>query len=52
MGPINSGMPSFLTNPDEIIKWAIHRSINGDNKFLDEKLEQLRNINSFGNIKF
>ncbi|MGC2684689.1 MAG: hypothetical protein WA323_22745 [Candidatus Nitrosopolaris sp.] len=31
-------------DPDEIIKWAVHWSINGDNKILDDKLEQLRII--------
>jgi hypothetical protein len=36
--------PQYHTNPHGIITWAIHSSINGDNKFLDEKLEQLRSI--------
>jgi hypothetical protein len=33
-------------DPDEIVKWAIYCSSNGDNKFLDDKLDQLRNIDS------
>lgn len=44
--------PRYHTNPDEIVKSAIHRCINGDNKFLNEKLEQLRGIDSLANIKF
>ncbi|MFZ0512769.1 MAG: hypothetical protein WAM14_14270 [Candidatus Nitrosopolaris sp.] len=42
-----SKYPQYHTNPDEIIKWAIYCSINGDNKFLDEKLAQLRSIDRF-----
>jgi hypothetical protein len=38
--------PKYHTNPDGIIQWAIHCSINGDNTFLDDKLEQLRTIHS------
>jgi hypothetical protein len=39
--------PQFHNNsPDEIVKWAIYSSSNGDNKFLDEMLEQLRTIAS------
>ena len=34
------------TNPDGIIRLAIYNSINGDNKLLDSKLEQLRTIDS------
>ena len=34
----------YLTNPNGIIKWAIYWSIKGDNKPLDEKLEQLRRM--------
>jgi hypothetical protein len=33
-------------NPDAVIKCVIYFSINGDNTILDEKLEQLRTINS------
>lgn len=33
-------------DPDEIVKWAIYCSSNGDNKFLDEKLKQLLTIDS------
>jgi hypothetical protein len=36
----------YHTNPNGIIKWAIYCSINGDNKPLDEKLEQLRRRDS------
>ncbi len=36
--------PKYHMNPDGIIQWAIHSSINGDNTFLDDKLEQLRTI--------
>ncbi|MGB6590465.1 MAG: hypothetical protein WBE68_03035 [Candidatus Nitrosopolaris sp.] len=39
--------PQYHTNPHGIITWAIHSSINGDNKFLDEKLEQLRIIDFY-----
>ena len=36
-------------DPDEIVKWAIYCSSIGDNEFLDEKLEQLRRIDSLAN---
>ena len=37
--------PQYQNNdPDGIIKWAVLCSINGDNRFLNEKLEQLRSI--------
>jgi hypothetical protein len=38
--------PQYCTNPDGIIKLAIYNSIDGDNKLLDDKLEQLRTIDS------
>jgi hypothetical protein len=38
--------------PDEIVNWAIYCSVNGDDKFLDDKLEQLRSFDSLANIKF
>jgi hypothetical protein len=38
--------PQYCTDPDAIIKWAVHCS-NGDNKLLDGKLEQLRSIDNF-----
>ncbi|MFZ0512341.1 MAG: hypothetical protein WAM14_12100 [Candidatus Nitrosopolaris sp.] len=38
--------PQYCTNPDAILKWAVQCSINGDNRFLDEKLVQLRSIDS------
>jgi hypothetical protein len=39
--------PQYHNNdPDEIVKWAIYCSSSGDNKFLDEMLEQLRSIDS------
>ncbi|MGB6526855.1 MAG: hypothetical protein WBF33_01990 [Candidatus Nitrosopolaris sp.] len=44
--------PQYHTNPDGIIRLAIYNSINGDNKPLDEKLEQLRRIDSQTNIRF
>ena len=44
--------PQYHTNPDGIIRLAIFNSINGDNKPLDEKLEQLRRIESQANIRF
>jgi hypothetical protein len=44
--------PKYHTNSNGIIQWAIHTSINADNRFLDDKLEQLRTIDSLANIKF
>jgi hypothetical protein len=38
--------PEYNRNPDGILRWAIRSSINGDNVFLNDKLEQLRTINS------
>jgi hypothetical protein len=39
--------PQYHNNdPDVIIQWAIHSSLNGDNTFLNDKLEQLRSIDS------
>jgi hypothetical protein len=39
--------PQYHNNhPDEIVKWAIYCSSSGDNKFLDEMLEQLHTIDS------
>ena len=38
--------PQYHTNPDGIIRLAIYNSINGDDTLLDDKLEQLRNIDS------
>ena len=38
--------PQYHTNPDGIIRLAIYNSINGDNTLLDDKLEQLRTIDS------
>jgi hypothetical protein len=37
----------YHSNPDGIIKWAVQCAINGDNRFLDEKSEQLRSIDNF-----
>jgi hypothetical protein len=34
-------------DPDAIVKWASYCSSNGDNKFLDEKLEQLTRLDSY-----
>jgi hypothetical protein len=33
-------------DPDEIVRWTINGAINGDNKFLDEKLKQLLTIDN------
>jgi hypothetical protein len=38
--------PRYCTNPDGIIKLAVYNSINGDNNLLDDKLEQLRSLDS------
>jgi hypothetical protein len=38
--------PQYHTNPGDIIRLAIYNSINGDNTLLDDKLEQLRTIDS------
>jgi hypothetical protein len=43
---------SYHTNPDDIIRLAIYNSINGDDTLLDDKLEQLRSLDSLANIKF
>jgi hypothetical protein len=36
----------IFPNPDMVIQCVIHFSMNGDNSFLDEKLEQLRWLDS------
>ncbi len=38
--------PQYHTNPDDIIRLAIYNSIKGDNTLLDNKLEQLRTLDS------
>jgi hypothetical protein len=38
----------FHTNPNGIIQWAINGAVNGDNQFLDKKLEQLRIVDFYG----
>ena len=38
--------PLYHANPDGIIRLAIYNSINGDDTLLDDKLEQLRYIDS------
>jgi hypothetical protein len=38
--------PRYHTNPDSIIRLAVYNSIKGDNTLLDDKLEQLRMIDS------
>ena len=43
---------AYHTNPDDIIRLAIYNSINRDDTLLDDKLEQLRTIDSLANIKF
>jgi hypothetical protein len=40
---------SYHTNPDDIIKLAVYNSINGDDTPLDDKLEQLRSLDSLAN---
>jgi hypothetical protein len=36
--------PQCHSNPDGVIKRVTYFSINGDNRILDEKLEQLRRV--------
>ena len=36
----------IYSNPDGVVKCVTYFSINGDNTFLDEKLEELRNIHA------
>lgn len=43
--------PLYHTNPDGIIRLAIYNSINGDDTFLDDKLEQLRYIDNLANAQ-
>ena len=43
---------SYNTNPDDVIRLAIFNSINRDDTLLDDKLEQLRSLDSLGSIKF
>jgi hypothetical protein len=38
--------PRYHTNPHGIIRLAVYNSVNGDNTLLDDKLEQLRTIDS------
>lgn len=38
--------PQSCPNADGILKLAIYNSINGDDTLLDDKLEQLRTIDS------
>ncbi|MFZ0514025.1 MAG: hypothetical protein WAM14_20630 [Candidatus Nitrosopolaris sp.] len=38
--------PQYCPNADEIITWVVYCSANGDNRILDQKLEQLRRIDS------
>ena len=42
----------YCTNPDSIQELAIFNSINGDDTLLDDKLSQLRYIDSLANVKF
>ncbi|MGA9150809.1 MAG: hypothetical protein WBZ36_09535 [Candidatus Nitrosopolaris sp.] len=41
--------PQYHENPDGILRLAIYNSINGDNTLLNNKLEQLRTIDSLAN---
>ena len=47
-----SRYPKYHMNPNGIIQWAIHCSINGNNTFLDDKLEQLRSIDRLPKYRF
>jgi hypothetical protein len=38
--------PRYHENPDGVIRLAVYNSIKGDNTLLDDKLEQLRTIDS------
>jgi len=38
---------NYHMNPDAIIQWAIHSSLNGNNTFLDDKVEQLPSLDSY-----
>jgi hypothetical protein len=38
--------------PDDLLQWIVIACINGDNQLLEEKLEQLRYIDSLANVKF
>jgi hypothetical protein len=44
--------PQFFTNPNQILTWTFHWAVNGDNKILDENLEQLRYIENLANPGF
>ncbi|MGC2571399.1 MAG: hypothetical protein WA364_07800, partial [Candidatus Nitrosopolaris sp.] len=39
------------TGPDEIVRYAAYWSINGDNTFLDAKLEQLSRLDSYNTLQ-
>ena len=39
--------PQYHQNSDAIIWWAINGATNGNNKFLDAKLEQLSRLDSY-----
>jgi hypothetical protein len=41
-----SKYPQYHENPDGIIRLAVYNSVNGDNTLLDDKLQQLRSIDS------
>ena len=42
----------YFTNPNEILTWTVHWAVNGDNKILDENLEQLYSIDTLANTKW
>jgi hypothetical protein len=42
--------PQYHHNPGAIIWWAVNGAVNGDNKFLDEKLEQLHRLDSYSTV--
>jgi hypothetical protein len=44
--------PQYFVNSEEVIKWSVYWSVNGDNKILDENLERLRLLDSLANDRF
>jgi hypothetical protein len=39
LNQLTNKYPKYHMNPDAIVQWAIHSCLNGDNTFLDDKLE-------------
>jgi hypothetical protein len=42
----------YHENPNGVIRYAVYNSINDDDTILDDKLEQLRSIDRFVNLRF